>query len=375
MKKITKRVVALVLAVLIAVSGIMACPMNSRAYFYSETMTEREYYTEYAKEIKLNNLLIEIPAAGFNPSEGNYIKIKTAIPEEFFYLDAIYSISIKSPGGNVVYRKVFNGADVGQYISFMWDGKGTKNTKAPYNKPKYVAPGQYTVEMAAAIVLSDNSKIQIADKKQTSFVVSKNAPAGKAGVNAATKIPIYAVDDFSNYVIAMMCVKAGVNRNMSEDEKVKKIYQWEVRNFKHAHNFAENKVLWDEKALAKEIQAFAIRTDKEVAEGKAIKVVYDVWPGPLSTQSGVCDDNAAAFKDMLLQVAVDAGICSGYYLNRNGTASGHSWNNASVNGVMKYYDVDVEIQNVGKTDGWYWFNKTRAQSNENHEYHYEEIFR
>ncbi|MCD8077335.1 MAG: hypothetical protein LUE63_02955 [Lachnospiraceae bacterium] len=79
--------------------------------------------------------------------------------------------------------------------------------------------------------------------------------------------------------------------------------------------------------------------------------------------------NAAIFQILCNHVGVEAGICSGYYLNRNGTTAGHSWNCAVVNGVTYYYDVDVEIQNYGKGQGdYYWYKKTKSQSKKNHQY-------
>ena len=95
---------------------------------------------------------------------------------------------------------------------------------------------------------------------------------------------------------------------------------------------------------------------------------YDT-PYNMARQMGVCTDNALCYKILLAHVGVQSGLCDGYYLNRNGTKAGHTWNWVLVDGTKYYYDVDVEIINYGNGQGdYYWYKKSLASSKNTHEY-------
>lgn len=122
----------------------------------------------------------------------------------------------------------------------------------------------------------------------------------------------------------------------------------------------------------KKIDAYKKTTDALYKNGSLIynydqALIQRKWC--MERRIGVCTDQAAIFKILCNHAGIQAGICSGYYLNRNGTKAPHAWNYAVVGGRTYYYDVDVEIQNYGKGQGdYYWYQKTRSEANRTHKF-------
>ncbi len=173
-----------------------------------------------------------------------------------------------------------------------------------------------------------------------------------------------------DYVAEQMVQAAGVTSDLSEDEKVRRIYAWMVKNWTHIESNSTNAQIYynvdDSSAV---VTAYRKETDALVNSGKA---AYDnstdiMW-NLMKRRVGQCDTISKAFQIMCEHVGVESGLCNGLYKNRNGTNVGHTWPYAVVDGVTYYYDIDVEIKNRNRTDlgGVYWYKKTRAQAEETH---------
>lgn len=363
------KVLSLALSLAVASSGLFVSSQARAAEPENVLVTS----LKGANLLKKNKILAEISPQGFHPSDGNYAKFKFAIPQEAFFYDIDYMVIIyRSDIKDPIFVRYIDGENTSNYISVIWNGKASEGNPAGFETNGYVPEGKYIVRAFAFATDENGERIQVGKKKKT-FNVSAQAPAGQAGIDAALRIPIYSQDEATNYMISRMVQQAGVDINMSEPDRVEKLYRWEINNFTHVHEFPEGDPIWDLDALAAEIEAYAAQTDREVAEGRAIKV-QDYTNTYLDTyQAGTCTNNAAVFKTLLNFVGIDAGMCGGNYLNRNGTKSPHNWNNAIVNGVLRIYDVDVELQNLGKVSGLYWFDKSREESNSIHEYSFEEV--
>ncbi len=187
-------------------------------------------------------------------------------------------------------------------------------------------------------------------------------------------VPVLTGDMEVDYMAEQICKEAGIKDSLSDDEKVKRIYHWMTVNQKHAHYYEGGsfQTYFNLASSKKKIKAYRKKTDQLSENGElTYSYNYDMirrkWC--MERRIGVCTDNAAIFQILCNHVGVEAGICSGNYLNRNGTKPPHSWNYAVVGGVTYYYDVDVEIQNYGKGQGdYYWYKKTREQAEQTHRF-------
>lgn len=334
---------------------------------------------------KVTNLVISVGSNGFHPSKYNYLRIKSDIP--YSSNGAVTArLRIYNSAGKYVYQKtvsgieydiydMLNGYSSGGYLyDLTWNGKPNKGNEAGLSTSEYVKSGTYKAEMT--VWYTGKSK-SVCSKKTRSFKVSSLGKTGAAGVAEAKTAPILTGDAQIDYMAERMIKSAGVTSTMSDDTKVKTIYHWMTRYFKHKHYdemSSTDKEYYDLTALKDKIAAYKATNDSLVASGKMVYSFYGA--GEVSNmvhRYGVCSDNSAVFKILLNHVGVEAGICEGYYLNRNGTAVGHTWAFALVNGKHYYYDIDVEIQNYGKGQGdYYWYKKTKTEALKTHEFYYEE---
>ena len=130
-----------------------------------------------------------------------------------------------------------------------------------------------------------------------------------------------AVDDF----IAGILDKA-VEPGMTDNQKVKAIYDYLIYNFRHEY---------DNKTAI--LGSFDISINPL---DDAIRISEPI----ISNGKGTCDSFANVFRLLAIRLGYECNYVSGYYVNSNGTRSGHSWNQIKVNGEWFWIDVDVEGQ-------------------------------
>ena len=183
--------------------------------------------------------------------------------------------------------------------------------------------------------------------------------------------PVFTGDKNVDYIAEKMVKSAGVKKNMSADQKVKRIYHYMTTHFHHVHYHNSGKsykVYYSLKKYKKQINAYKLKTDALQKKGEIkynYKNINELWC--MQRRIGVCTDHAAIFKILCNHVGVKAEVCRGQYKNRSGKRSPHSWNYAVVNGKKYYYDVDVEIQNYGNGQGdYYWYKKTLSEAKKTH---------
>lgn len=318
----------------------------------------------------VESLTVSISSKGFNPGKNNYLRIKSYIDTGYQLADV--RLRIYNKKGQYVFQKKFKDT-YGGFLDCKWNGKASKKNAAGVAKT-YVKKGTYTVEVAAVLANTES----VLDSKTYVFKVSKNAPMGQAGIAAAKTLPILTGDAEVDYMAEKICKAAGVKSNQSDAEKIRLIYHWMTLNQKHEHYYEggtfKKYYKLSKASTKKKIAAYKKKTDKQCIKGKLIySHDYDMirreWC--MERRVGVCTDHAAIFKILCNHVGIEADMHGGYYLNRNGTKAGHDWNSAIIDGVTYYYDVDVEIQNLGKGQGnYYWFQKTREEAEKTHEFHY-----
>ncbi|MCD8021273.1 MAG: hypothetical protein LUF92_17370 [Clostridiales bacterium] len=352
MKRMNKWLLSLTLLLMAMLFGFAKAPEVKAAETSSVTT-------------QVEALVISVSSKGFKPSKGNYLRIKAVVADS--QSPVTVRLRIYNSKGKYVYQKSYKNV-YGGFIDLKWNGKASKNNTAGLKAKKYVGKGKYKVEI---YVYSGDSY----GKKTKSFKVSSSAASGTKGLAAAKTVPILSGYAEVDYLAEVACKSAGIKSSMSDDEKVRRIYHWMTKNYKHVHYDERSgyKAKYNLTKLKKKIAAYKTKTDKKYAKGKLIYNYSSTAYYELTNmvyRYGVCDDHAAIFKILCNHAGVEAGVCTGYYLNRNGTKASHAWNYAIVNGKTYYYDVDVEIQNYGKGQGdYYWYKKTKAQAKKTHEFY------
>lgn len=349
------------------------------SFKYTEEDTLQEgsiYYSviPHVLNLSFDNCYVSKGSKGFHPSKKNYLPIQTRFTLSGQNMQGKCSLRIRilNAKGKYVYQKSYNVTGSG-YLRLEWNGKASKNN-AGVKKGSYVKDGKYKVEFA--LIYSGSYEEYVKDAvEKVSFTVSRKASGGTKGVAAAKEIPMLTGISTVDYMAEKMVKSAGVKSGDSDDAKVRKIYHYMTKNFKHVHYGEENKRKFYNITSAsgkKKVAAYQKKTDKL---SKKNKLIYNYFSGAaweelnMVRRSGVCTDHAYIFVILCNHVGVNAGVCNGYYLNLNGTRAGHSWNYAIVNGVKYYYDIDVEIQNYGKGQGdYYWYKKTLTQAKKTHQF-------
>lgn len=321
-------------------------------------------------QFEIESLVSSATKKGFHPSKGNYLTFRSAVFSDVQikdYYELGVEFRILNSKGETVYIEDYGKFDYGIYWDLDWDGKH-------YYTKSYVKDGKYKAEISV-ILRAHNTTVK--ESKAISFKVSRKAPKGTKGLAKAKDIVTLTGNPEIDYMAEQMVKAAGVKMSMSDEQKVKKIYHYMTKKFKHTHYKALNnkyKAYYNLKKLTPKIIKYMKKTNKLLAKGE---LVYNYQYGYTTTwcmqrRRGVCDDHAEIFKILCNHVGVEAGVCGGYYLNRSGSKEAHAWNYAIVNGKKYYYDVDVEIQNYKKGQGdYYWYRKTKKQAKKNHKFKYE----
>ena len=307
----------------------------------------------------IESLSVSVGKKGFCPGKGKTLTIRTYVNAMSQPVDIRLRIYEED---SYIFQKKFKNSR-GGYLSYGWKGKAGKKNEAGLSPKNFVTDGTYTVEIC---VLQSGTETALS-VRTCEFNVSSQASGG-AG------IPILTGNAKVDYMAEKIIKSAKIKSSLSDKEKVRLIYHWMTVNQKHVHyyNGGNFKTYYKLPSSQQKIDAYRKKTDKLCKKGK---LVYNHDSGMLLTawcmerRIGVCTDHAAIFKVLCNHVGIEAGICSGYYLNRNGTKPPHSWNYAVIDGITYYYDVDVEIQNFGKGQGdYYWFQKTKPEADRTHQF-------
>lgn len=303
---------------------------------------------------------------GFRPGSGNYLRIRTYVDTSS--QKALIRLRIYDNKGRYVFEKKYKNS-VGGYIDYKWKGKPSKKNEAGASAKKYLKKGRYTAE---ACVFFDGEET-FSDQRLCEFKIISQTSPGKKDPLAVT-VPVLTGNAKVDYMAEQILKSAKVKASQSDTEKVRRIYHWMTVHQKHVHYYEGGsfKKYYKLSSSGKKIRKYKKSADALCEKGALIynhdyELIRRSWC--MERRIGVCTDHAAIFKILCNHAGIDAGICSGYYLNRNGTKAQHSWNYAVVDGKTYYYDVDVEIQNYGKGQGdYYWYQKTKAEAKLTHQF-------
>lgn len=156
-------------------------------------------------------------------------------------------------------------------------------------------------------------------------------------------------------------LKKVIKSGMTDKQKVKAIYDYLIFNCTHVEEGGTlNANIWGE--------------DESMMSLFSSDLGWDIFmAAPIfDTKTGVCDNFAAAFRLLALRAGFPCYTVGGYYVNRNGTKSGHSWNQIKIGKEWFWLDVDVEhkvlVREKRKTPSYFLFLKKDKYWLTNHEW-------
>ena len=350
MQQIAAAVRALAVGLMILCAGVFSENAEAAAYKSNESM-----YTG----TRVISVVPVTTSAGFNPSSGNSLEMRTtyALPTSGTIR---VRFAILNSKGEWVYKKIYNAVS-GNFMIRYWNGKPSSGNKAKLSTSSYVPDGTYTLAVTTFTTSG------VAKSRRThSFKVSRSAPSGKSGVTKRSLKPAYVGYGCMDYLAELMIKAAGVKSTDSANAKVKKIYAYMTKNFKHVHDLSTRAEQYKISKLTTAITNYNAEIYKACKNGHS-SFMYPSWVKSEQTsmirRGGQCNDHARIFDILCWHVGVPAGYCTGYYKNSNGTLAGHYWPYAIINGTKYYYDVDIEIQNLGKGQGdFYWYKWSQAKA-------------
>lgn len=315
---------------------------------------------------KTQSLAVVTNKNGFRPSSGNFASIKVSVTSSG--TSAKLRVRVVNSKGQYLFQKNYSNITKNTYYDIHWDGKAIQGNQAGLRAGQYPGTGNYRVE-ALTYYTTGNTKVY--SKRTAVLPIKYTAPGGISGRSNLNYLPMLTGDKYVDYLAEVMCNAAGVKASMSQDEKVRRIYHWMTYNFKHVHYSLSGSYTkyYDLNSLTGKVGYYRNAINQKIIDGTVIFNFYKYsnisWN--MERRIGQCNNHAAVFKILCNHVGIEAGVSKGYYLNRNGTRMGHYWNYAVVNGVTYYYDVDVEIQNLGKGQGdYYWYKKVRTEAEKTH---------
>jgi len=132
-------------------------------------------------------------------------------------------------------------------------------------------------------------------------------------------------------------IAAIVTEDMSDDQKVKVAYDFLIFQYVHSGQQplkSSRKIDYTPKQL----------NANEIALLKPSAAASSLYYADLLIRDGEgsCSQFAALFALLLSRMGIPCEIWDGFYVNRDGSTYGHSWNRAYVDGRWYWYDVDVE---------------------------------
>jgi hypothetical protein len=124
-----------------------------------------------------------------------------------------------------------------------------------------------------------------------------------------------------------------ITANMTSEQKVKAVYDYMIHNFTHSDD----------------AMPILLRGGEE--EINPVDTERSLFTPIMLSGKGTCDVFASGLRLLLLRLGFECNYVSGQYVNRNGSQSGHGWNQVKIDDEWYWLDVDVE-GTVFRRDGY-----------------------
>ncbi len=303
--------------------------------------------------------------SGYVPNSKNKVYIQASVRSD---LESTVTISVYNASEKEVYRKKF-AASGNKLYEVAWNAKPSKGNKAGLSTSAFVPKGSYKIVVEASVQAGDNT-VTASKSKTLKVVGSGSVPT--YGNDQKNMVPILTGDLETDYM-AELILKKIIKDNMTNEQKVKAVYTWVVKNVKHNENRWDTEkfpVVYEKDVLSLPARAYLEECRQKAAEGKLLysssyytQSATDV----LKRRVGVCSTISQTLQVLLNHLGFESSVVHGMYKNRNGSTLDHYWNNVTLNGKEYWLDVDVELSNwKGGAVNYYWYLKGDKEWKTNH---------
>ena len=190
-------------------------------------------------------------------------------------------------------------------------------------------------------------------------------------------LPILTGNVDVDYAAEVICNKI-IKKKMTQQEKVRAIYDWVVDNCTHDKNYNEHEIVYDYAKNAEKAQAYSEKMWKKIYKGEAecnfdgVDYSYDGYENKtlpygdvdgygqfdrtcltFQTHQGGCSYITRLFKVLVNHVGIECTLVEGNYLNTRGESMFHVWSYIRVDKKYAWYDVDVATSNKRVRNTWY----------------------
>lgn len=341
-----------------------------------------DYKVSYTNNTKYGEATITVTGMGFYT--GTYTLHFGIVPKK------VTGISISSPKklqAKITWKKC-TGAD-----GFEISRYNTKKKK--YEVIAILNDGRWQVYQDAYTKLKNN----VSYKYQIRPFVSSADGERKYYGAAATKkgkvtksfkelnIPIYTGSADVDYAAEVICKKV-IKKGMSQQQKVKALYDWVVDHCTHDKDYGGHKTVYSYKKNAKKAAAYDKKIWKQIFTGKAdcnfdgfyyncsynagndnywydngdegynkgyvdghgqFERTYEAF----QTRKGGCSYITRLFKALVNHAGLECTLVDGNFKNSNGTKMYHYWCFIRVNKKCAWYDVDIATSHKNIRYVWY----------------------
>nr|MDE5967030.1 hypothetical protein [Lachnospiraceae bacterium] len=200
-------------------------------------------------------------------------------------------------------------------------------------------------------------------------------------------IPIYTGSADVDYAAEVIC-KQVIKKGMSQQQKVKALYDWVVEHCTHDKDYGGHKTVYSYKKNAKKAAAYDKKIWKQIFTGKAdcnfdgfyyncsynasndnywydngdegynkgyvdghgqFERTYEAF----QTRKGGCSYITRLFKALVNHAGLECTLVDGNFKNSNGTKMYHYWCFIRVNKKCAWYDVDIATSHKNIRYVWY----------------------
>lgn len=189
--------------------------------------------------------------------------------------------------------------------------------------------------------------------------------SGKVTAKSSGRYSIYTGNaniDYMAYVTNNKIIKKG----MSNDKRVKAIFDWMVKNCTFTKTVKSTSKLkkmkcyinYNSASVTKKAQAYEKKIMNQIYKGKAL-CIGESWHDcdraevALAYRKGSCSYLSPMFNILCNQAGVEAYIVDGYYVNRDKSRDYHNWSFVKLGNKYYWYDVPVACKNKKVKATWY----------------------
>ncbi len=344
-----------------------------------------DYTITYSDNVNYGEATITVQGMGFYT--GTFDLHFGIVPKK------VTGISISSPKSlqaKITWKKCkgADGFEISRYntkkkryevIAFLGDGRWQVYQDA-YNKLKNNVTYRYQIR--PYVLSSDNKTKYFGPAAYKKGKVTKKFKE--------LNVPIYTGSMDVDYAAEVICKKV-IKKGMSQQQKVKAIYDWVVEHCEHDKDYGEHKILYSYKKNKKKAAAYDKKIWKKIFTGKADcnfdgfyhncsynknrdddyyyyssdendtlnkgfvdgHYQFDRTYEAFQTHKGGCSYITRLFKALINHAGLECNLVDGNFVNRDGTRMYHYWTYIRVNKKCAWYDVDIATSHKNMRYIWY----------------------